>query len=543
LKELPTNTTFAPYVSSLVHLNGPVRVARTVGLSFHGMLVVSDAATSDSVFVDYAKLTNIVPPVVGTTITSIQGIGNLATRGFRIMPRDGDDIVDLVPPSITDAYAIADNQYRVVFDRSVTAGTATNTGNYTLGSFGSVDGAAMDGTSAVILTVSGTGLSHGQTETVQVNGITGVNNGITMTTPQSLFFLFGRLSCGEMAQPNPDTLAAIPCVDKPLYSGPGGEFLNGNFGPRSTLTGVVVAQYGNLYYMEDGLVDPASSQHNSRGVTIFAPPIGLQVGHCYTIAGACEDFWQETEFAAIVYVVDNGCAFTPTPWSMDPATMALGDPCDATQTTLTPRDYLSNLVKLSRVKVVQYRGNTLSNGKNIFYVAGPQPSFPDTIKIENQNNQLGAYSAANVNYPAVGKIVDITGVVHYTNNPASPNDTTNAGTFRICPRSAGDIVILGPTGVGGGVPLELSLNAYPNPARSVNLAFSLPKSTNVELNVYDLFGRRVATVASGVFAAGNHQKAWDGTDAAGNKVHSGLYYYRLRAGNEVRTARTVLIGN
>jgi FlgD Ig-like domain len=543
LKELPTNTTFAPYVSALVHLNGPVRVARTVGLSFHAMLVVSDAATSDSVFVDYAKMTNIVPPPVGTVITSIQGIGNLATRGFRIMPRDGDDIVDLVAPSITDAYAVADNKYRVVYDRSVTSGTATNTGNYTLGSFGNVDAAVMDGTSAVILTVSGTGLLHGQSETVQVNGITGVNNGVTMTTPQSLFFLAGVQTCGEMSQPNPDTLAAIPCVDKPLYSGPGGEFLNGGFGTRSTFTGVVVAQYGNLYYMEDGFVDPATNQIHSRGITVFAPPIGLLLGHCYTIAGACEDFWQEAEFAAIVYVQDNGFCGTPSTWSIDPAVMALGDPCDATQSLLTPRDYLSDLVKLSRVKVVQYRGNTLSNGKNIFYVAGPQPSFPDTIKIENQNNALGAYSAANVNYPAVGKIVDIIGVMHFTNNPAAPNDTTNAGTFRICPRTGADITILGPTGVGGGVPLELSLSAFPNPARSVNLSFALPRATNVELNVYDLFGRKVAQVASGAFGAGIHTKAWDGTDLAGNKVHSGLYYYRLRAGNEVRTARTVLIGN
>jgi hypothetical protein len=195
LKELPTNATFAPYVSALVHLNGPVRVARTVGLSFNGMLVVSDAATSDSVFIDYAKFTNIVPPIVGTVINSIQGIGNKATRGFRICPRDGDDVNDNVPPNITDAYAVADNKYRVVFDRSVTAGSRTTTGNYTLGSFGNVDAAVTDGPFSSILTVSGTGLLHGQSESVQVNGITGVENGQTMSSPQS------RPSAGPALRP------------------------------------------------------------------------------------------------------------------------------------------------------------------------------------------------------------------------------------------------------------------------------------------------------------------------------------------------------
>jgi uncharacterized membrane protein len=160
-------------MTCLVKLTGPVRVACTVGLATRGMLVVRDAALSDSVFVDYAKLTTIVPPAVGTYLTSISGIVNSASRGWRIMPRDAKEIVDVVPPSVSDAYAIADNQYRIVFDRDVTSATATNTSNYTLASFGTVNNpAVMDGTNAVILTVT-TSLTHGASETVRVNGITG----------------------------------------------------------------------------------------------------------------------------------------------------------------------------------------------------------------------------------------------------------------------------------------------------------------------------------------------------------------------------------
>lgn len=544
LKELPTNTTFAPYVSALVHLDGPVRVARSGGaLGSRAMLVVNDSAPSDSVFIDFGKLTNILPPVVGTVITSIQGIGNRATRGFRIMPRDADDIVDQVAPSVSDAYAIADNQYRVVFDRSVTSATATNTGNYTLGSFGSVDGAVMDGTMAAILTVSGTGLSHGQTEAVQVSGITGVNNGITMTTPQSRNFLAGVLSCGEMSRPNPDTLAANPCVDKSLYSGAGGEFLNGNFGPRSTLSGVVVGKFGNLYYLEDGSTDPATSQVTSRGITIFAPPQTLTLGHRYLIAGADEDFWQENEFAAIVYIQDQGNVGVPAPWPLDPAVWAQGDACDAAQNLLTPRDYLSDLVTVTGLKVVAKGGQRFTTGLNAFFAAAPAPTFADTFLVENQNNVLGAYSSSNSNYPVLDTYVRITGAVHFTNNPASPNDASTVGTFRICPRSAADIVTLGAVGVEDVRPLTLSFSAYPNPARAVNLTFSLPKATNVELAVYDLLGRKVVQITKGTLPAGTYHKVWDGTSSSGARVRPGVFFYRLRAGEDVRTARTLLTDN
>ncbi len=565
-----SNTTFAPYVSALVHLNGPVRVARVttptnaMGLSspFHGMLVVSDAATSDSVFIDLQKCISMVPPPVGTIINSVQGIGNKATRGFRIMPRNSGDIDDNVPPNVADAYAISDNQYRVVFDRTVTAGTAGDKNNYTLNSFGSVDAAAIDGTSAAILTVSGTGLSHGltightlQTDFVNVSGITNAQNNQTMVgTQSSLPFVFGALTCGEMSQPNPDTLATgsggVPCVDKAAYSGPGGEFSNnGVSGPRSTVTGIVTSKSGNLYYMEDGVTDPAVSQTNTRGITAFAAAVPLTVGHRYVLAGACQDFNQESEFTAIAYVQDLGTPGVPAAWtSLTPDIMALGDPCDASQTLLTPRDYLSTLVTMTNLKVVAKQvtsgqpGQRLLTNNNGFWVAGPSTANPDTFIVENLNNNLGLNSASNANYPPLFSHIDVTGVVHFTTSSGFPNNATNARTFRICPASAAGITTT--VGVGDENPsLALSLSAYPNPARTVNLAFALPKSTNIDLAVYDLLGRKVVQLAKGTYPAGQYHKVWNATNSTGGHVGPGIYFYRLRAGDEVRTARTLLLGN
>jgi hypothetical protein len=53
----------------------------------------------------------------------------------------------------------------------------------------------------------------------------------------------------------------------------------------------------------------------------------------------------------------------------------------------------------------------------------------------------------------------------------------------------------------------------------------------------------VVTLARGTYPAGNYRKEWNRTDAAGKKVGSGVYFYRLRAGNDVYTTRTLLLSD
>ena len=524
-KETPTNTYIAQYMTCLIHLNGPVRVARLTGLAFHGMLVVSDASPGDSVFVDYAKLTSIVPPALGTVLQSISGIVNNAARGYRIMPRDANDIVDTQPPAVTDGYSVADNKYRIVFDRDVTAGTATNIANYSCNSFASVTNSVMDGTAAAVLTLTGAPAHGFPLEVVNVNNITGLVNGVTMTSASTATFVPGVLSCGEMSSPNPDSLAATPCQDRSIYAGPLGQYINGQFGPRSTLTGIVCGIYGNLYYMED--LNPSSN----RGITVFAPPSALTLGHRYILAGNDEEFYSENEFAGVSYVNDLGTVGVPPPVPLS-IHVAAYDTCDANQNLNDGRNYLSDLVYLPASKVVKRFATLPTNG---FHIAGPAPTFADTIFIENQNNVLGAFDTTNVNYPTVGSMVTVVGVMHYTTNTSTPS-------FRVCPRSPLDITLSGVAGAGAPAP-RLAFAVYPNPARSVQVAFSLPVAEDVQLGVFDLVGRKVATLASGQLPAGQHHRDWNGLDASGQKVHPGMYFYRLRAGSSTLTTRAVLLTN
>jgi hypothetical protein len=94
----------------------------------------------------------------------------------------------------------------------------------------------------------------------------------------------------------------------------------------------------------------------------------------------------------------------------------------------------------------------------------------------------------------------------------------------------------------GTAPAGLELRpAAPNPFRAAtDLRFALPAPARARLEVFDVAGRRVATpVADELLPAGAHVVAWDGRDASGRRVASGVYFLRLTAGPETRTGKVL----
>jgi FlgD Ig-like domain len=90
---------------------------------------------------------------------------------------------------------------------------------------------------------------------------------------------------------------------------------------------------------------------------------------------------------------------------------------------------------------------------------------------------------------------------------------------------------------------ELSLGApMPCPARtSVRLDFTMASPASGEVEVFDLSGRRVASIARGPFAAGTSSVRWDLTDAAGRRVAPGIYLARVRVGARSESRRVIVV--
>ena len=102
----------------------------------------------------------------------------------------------------------------------------------------------------------------------------------------------------------------------------------------------------------------------------------------------------------------------------------------------------------------------------------------------------------------------------------------------------------GAVGVGSepvGPPLRVE-PARPNPlSRGTTFAFQLPAAQSVSLDVYDLGGRRIASLVSGEQAAGRHEVAWSASDARGTRVAGGLYFARFAAAGLTRIQRVVVL--
>jgi flagellar hook assembly protein FlgD len=83
---------------------------------------------------------------------------------------------------------------------------------------------------------------------------------------------------------------------------------------------------------------------------------------------------------------------------------------------------------------------------------------------------------------------------------------------------------------------------YPNPFNATTvIKFTLPELLNITLDIYNISGQKVRTLADGIFGAGTQTIIWDGRNTDGEAVASGIYLYRLRAGNAIETRKMVML--
>ena len=85
-------------------------------------------------------------------------------------------------------------------------------------------------------------------------------------------------------------------------------------------------------------------------------------------------------------------------------------------------------------------------------------------------------------------------------------------------------------------------NNFPNPFNPTTaITYELSQRGRVTLVVYDALGREIKTLFSGVRDAGTYRTQWDGTDASGTRVASGVYYSRLTSGQGIQSIKMLLI--
>ncbi len=112
--------------------------------------------------------------------------------------------------------------------------------------------------------------------------------------------------------------------------------------------------------------------------------------------------------------------------------------------------------------------------------------------------------------------------------------------------TATDDFLKSPTDVAvddGTLPSDYVLSQnYPNPFNPTTIIeYSLPRSTHVTLEIFDILGQSVRTLVDITETAGTHRVEWNGRSNDGSPVASGVYVYRIQVGETVESRKMLLV--
>ena len=83
----------------------------------------------------------------------------------------------------------------------------------------------------------------------------------------------------------------------------------------------------------------------------------------------------------------------------------------------------------------------------------------------------------------------------------------------------------------------------PNPFRDITIInYSIPERTNVVIEIFDMEGKKIATLLDGIIESGNHDISWNGNNNIGLKVNNGIYYCRLKTSINICTKAIIFMG-
>jgi predicted extracellular nuclease len=312
---------------------------------------------------------------------------------------------------------------------------------------------------------------------------------------------------------------ALSCYDVQFTETAGdGTYPSPYAGQTVTVTGIVTNDtYGtSSTHPTDTkffISDPAGGPWS--GLYIFYYGSGVQVGDLVNITGPISEYYGFTELAyasgSVVEVVSSGNALPepaliPTSAISNPVNAAAGEPWEGV--------------------LCKYENVTATSAPDThqeFYVTdGSGPGQVDDACYLYGHSWTGI---------AVGQQWDrIVGIVDYSFNLYGLNPRNDSDLYT----NANDdqVVVL---------PDAKLIGNFPNPfVGSTVIAYNLKSTQPVQIDVYNLKGQKVRTLVDGIKTAQLQNVTFDGKDDSGAQLASGLYLYKMTAGNSVQTRKLVI---
>ncbi|MFL2983244.1 MAG: c-type cytochrome domain-containing protein [Candidatus Neomarinimicrobiota bacterium] len=295
-------------------------------------------------------------------------------------------------------------------------------------------------------------------------------------------------------------------------------------GCEVTVSGVVTAdtaQY-NSGYSSYAIQDPGTQQQWSGLVFDTQEMVGVTRGEHITITGLVTDYDSDWlfKFGGNTRLINAQVTVVET--SDEPSATVVS--CeDIHQTADEVESYEGVLVKLNNV--------TISSVNDFDWVitddSGFEALIDDDMSTMEGDNMMSTFVEGQ-------ELDQIMGIFNYS-----------FGTYKVQIRDVGDL------GQMVGVEDDVKVNPYdyalhdnfPNPFNpETQIRFSIGAQENIKLIVYDVMGRQVRTLIDGnAYDSGFHVVNWNGLDDKGQRVPSGLYIYRIKAGSYIADKKMLLV--
>ena len=89
---------------------------------------------------------------------------------------------------------------------------------------------------------------------------------------------------------------------------------------------------------------------------------------------------------------------------------------------------------------------------------------------------------------------------------------------------------------------SFNLSNYPNPFNpTTTINFSIPDESKVKIEIYNIKGQKIITLANSKYRTGCHQVIWNGNDENNKSVGSGVYFYNIQTANNAMMKKCLLL--
>ncbi len=313
---------------------------------------------------------------------------------------------------------------------------------------------------------------------------------------------------------------ALTCYDVQFTETPGadGTFPSPYAGQTVTVTGIVsAATYGtSSAYPQPKffITDPNGGPWS--GLYIYRFGTGVAIGDLVNVTGGLIEYYGMTEIGnnnptPTIQIVSSGNQ-VPAP-SLIP-TSALANPGVPANGEMWESVYC---------KIQNVTATTVPDNHMEFYVTDGSGAG----QVDDGNYSWDhVFSGITVG----SHWAEIRGIVDYSFN-----------LYGINPRGDADMLVTNATQDYVVLPDAKLIGNYPNPFNgTTEIAFNLKSVQPVQVQIFNLKGQKVRTLVNGKMNAQLHNVTFDGRDDRGNLLSSGIYMYKLTAGNAVQTRKLVI---